>query len=321
MGPTHPADGLRGAHGSHLRGRVVALGVDGARGAAGAVRVARALLRLGAEVQALTAAATHEWVHPDALHYATGRAPVGWPDHAAFDAVLLAPAGPALVQKLRLGLPDTAPAAAALGHVGRAPVLVAPSPGTGAGALEGLGFRVAEGFDEHGEPHAEALAARVAGVMATGKLRDRRVLLVAGGALEILDAMRVVGTRGDAALARALRLELERRGAHVTALLGPAAAPHGRQERAYESRRDLGMMAALLGEHDLALLEDALPKSAPVKHTGKIPSGQAALALELHTAEPRDPLARAARTVTYRSEGRDAVAQAARIVDAAEAEL
>lgn len=324
MGDVHPADALRGLRGSHLQGRTVALGVDAVRGAPGAVRVARELLRLGAEVQPLATPDALGWVPADALEYATGRAPLVWPTAASYDAVLLAPAGAALVQKLALGLPDTAPAAAALAHLGRAPVLVAPAPGVDASPAEAAGARAAlGGFDAHGEPRPEALAARVAGLLSASRLRDRAVLLVAGGASEAFDEMRVVASRGDAALARALRLELERRGATVHALLGPWAQPHRPHEKAYESLRDLALMASLVGPHDLALVEESLPSLAPVRHAGKLPSGQEGLALELHHAFRVEDALRAARTMLpYRSDpARSVAAQAARLADAAEGSL
>ncbi|HEV8359122.1 MAG TPA: phosphopantothenoylcysteine decarboxylase [Candidatus Thermoplasmatota archaeon] len=314
---------MRGATGAHLQGRTVALGVDAARGAPGAVRIARALVRLGAEVQPLLAPAAEAWVHPDALAYGAGRATMAWPTQASYDAVLLAPAGHDLLAKLRHRLPDTAPAAAALTHLGRVPVLVAPAPGAedAADGLEAAGFRLARGaFDAHGEPRPEPLAARVAGLLSTSPLRGRRVLLVAGGAHEPLDAMRVVATRGDALLARALRLELERRGARVQALLGPAAVPHDRDERAYETLLDLGLMARLLGAHDLAVVEDALPALAPTRRAGKIASGQQGLALELHPAHAERALEGVAPAVVrYRSEGSAPDAQAARIANDLEA--
>lgn len=320
MGPGHPAEALRGARGHHLEARRIALGVDGARGAPGAVRVARELVRLGAAVHPLVNPSTLDWLSADALEYATGHAPQAWPTPAAYDAVLLAPVGATLLAKLRHGLPDTAPAAAALGHLGRAPVLAAPSPGVEAAELEALGVRVLRGgFDAPGEPRPEVLAARVAGALSASPLRDREVLLAAGGAFEAMDAMRVVATRGDAAFARALALELQRRGARVRALLGPWAAPHARHERAYEGVRDLALLAGLGGPFDLALLEDALPARAPTAREGKMPSGQPGLDLHLHPLPHvhRSLEAVARRVVAYRAGPGDP----GRVADQAEAAL
>lgn len=324
MGPAHPVDALRGRRGAHLQGRRVALGVDACRGAPGAVRIARELARLGADVHPLVNPSTLEWVPADALEYATGNPPLTWPGHAAYDAVLLAPAGEGMARKLAARLPDTAPLAAALAHLGRAPVLAAPPAGVEAAALEALGVRVVPGgFDAHGEPRPEMLAARVAGALSASPLRGRAVLVAGGGAFEPMDAMRVVATQGDAALARALALELARRGASVRALLGPWAAPHARDERAYESTRDLALLAGLLGPCDVALVEDALPAAAPPAASGKIPSGQAGLALRLRplpdAAKAIEGQARA--VLRWRGGEGDPGAEAARLADAAEAAL
>lgn len=317
MGLAHPAERLRATRGGHLAGKRVALGVDGARGAPGAVRVARELLRLGAEVEPLLTPSAARWVHPDALAYATGRAPRTWPGEQSFDAVLLAPLGPEGLRKLRLGLADSAPLAAALAARGLAPVLVAPAPGLQAGGLEALGFHVLPGsFDAHGEPRPETLAARVAGLLSGSGLRGRAALLVAGGAREPWDAMRAVAAPAGEGVALALRLELERRGARVRALLGPWAwpAPGGGAAglwealggwQGYESARDLIALAEGGPPVDVALVEDALPRLAPAPQRGKVASGQQGLALELGPAPDAVAAlrARARALVAFRAAG------------------
>jgi phosphopantothenoylcysteine decarboxylase/phosphopantothenate--cysteine ligase len=264
-------------------------------------------------------------VHPDALEYATGRVPLLWPQVARYDAVLLAPLGAAQARKLALRLPDTALAAAALVHLGRTPVLAALAPGADPAPLEALGMRVApDAFDAQGDLRPEELAARLAGLLSTSPLRGRRVLVAAGGTHEPVDAMRVTATLGDAALARALALELRRRGAEPVLALGPWGQPQARGERAFESAQDLALLAPLLGAFDLALVEEALPARAPRAQAGKLPSGRAGLSLELlPAADPRPALQRAARIVlAYRAEGPgDAVLRAARVAELAEGAL
>jgi phosphopantothenoylcysteine decarboxylase/phosphopantothenate--cysteine ligase len=301
MGPVHPADALRGARGAHLQGRVVGLGVLPGLAAPSAVRVARELLRLGADVQPLLGPGAEAWVHPDALHYASGRPCLAW-DPPRLDALLLAPCSEAALRGLAWGFADSAPLQAAQALRGKAPVLAA-GQGLGAeAAAEGVRV-VHDAVDADGALRPGPLAAEVAGALSASPLRGRRVLLVAGSASEPWDAMRVVTASCEPGLARALALELRRRGARVTLLLGPAAHPRGRHERAYDSLRDLALMAPLLGAHDLLVLEDALPALAPVPQAGKLASGQPSLSLELHRAPPvaQELRGMARRALAYRS--------------------
>jgi phosphopantothenoylcysteine synthetase/decarboxylase len=297
MGPTsapHPADALRGQRGQHLAGRVVGLGVEPGPAAPSAVRVARELLRWGAEVQPLLGPGADRWVPAAALHYAAGRAPLAF-GAPRLDALLLVP-GADTLRKLGLGVRDGAPLEAALALRGTAPVLLA-----GPEAAEGM-RAVPDAFDDDGALRPEACARAACAALTTSPLRGRRVLLVAGGAAEPLDAMRTVQRLGDAGLARAAAEEMRRRGAAVTLLLGPAAGTRARHERAFDTLRDLALIAPLLGPHDLLLAEDRLPGLSPVPHAGKVPSGQHGLALELRRAPDVLPELRrhAARALVYR---------------------
>lgn len=315
MVPPHPVDALRGRRGSHLQGQRIALGVDAVRGAPGAVRIARELARLGAEVHPLVEPAALDWVPAAALEYATGHAPQAWPTHASYDAVLLAPCGPHLARKLALGLPDTAPSAAALAHLGRAPVLAAPAPGLtfAVGGVEVL----RDAFDAHGAPRAEDVAAAVAGARSASRLRGLTCLVVGGGAQEPMDAMRVVATRGDAAVARGLALELRRRGAVPHVMLGPWGRPHRAGETPFTTTRELH---AALAAHaaDVALIEDALPRFAPAPQAGKLRSGQQGLALALAPVPDAMAGSRARVRVAWRAGEGSLDEQAARIARQAE---
>ncbi|MCA1814656.1 MAG: hypothetical protein LC624_12050 [Halobacteriales archaeon] len=319
MGPAlrrepHPSDALRGAHGQHLRGKVVGLGVDAGSAAPSAVRVARELLRWGAEVQPLLVPGAEAWVPDVALHYATGSRPLRF-DPPRLDALLLAPAGPELLRKLRLGMADSAPLQAALALRGQGPVIVAVDQ-----APEGA-RPVPDALDADGALRPEVLARVVCASLSTSRVAGKRVLVVAGGAAEPFDAIRTVQRRGDAGVARAAAEELRRRGALVTLLLGPGVQGRARQERAYDTLRDLALMAPLLGQHDVLLAEDSLPALSPVQQAGKVRSGQAGFGIELHHApDVLGELRRhAARAHMYRATTGDVAAQGRALADAAEA--
>ena len=69
----HPAESIKGSKGGSLKGKHIVLGVTGSIGAVKSVELARELIREGAEVTAAISDAAKEVIHPNALHFATGR--------------------------------------------------------------------------------------------------------------------------------------------------------------------------------------------------------------------------------------------------------
>ncbi|MCD6383043.1 MAG: hypothetical protein J7L88_01115, partial [Thermoplasmata archaeon] len=84
----HPAERIRGVKSDLLKDKRIILGVTGSIGAVECVKLARELIRHGAEVQAVMTPAAEEIITPASLQFATGRDVItkigGNVEHVAF---------------------------------------------------------------------------------------------------------------------------------------------------------------------------------------------------------------------------------------------
>ncbi|HEV2429865.1 MAG TPA: flavoprotein, partial [Thermoplasmata archaeon] len=136
----HPSRSIRGRLSGLLSGRTVVLAVSGSIAAIEAPKIARELIRHGADVRAVMSPDATRIVTPEALTFATGHPTVveltGGVEHVTLlgpgegraDLLLVAPATANTLAKIAHGIDDTAVtsfASVALG--GGVPVLVAPA--------------------------------------------------------------------------------------------------------------------------------------------------------------------------------------------------
>lgn len=307
-----------------LAGRRVALLVTGGIAAMKAPEIARGLRRHGASVVAFAS--------PDALLY-VARAALEWAtlgpvvteltwaaehlsDGAPFDAYLVAPATHSTIAKMAHGIGDTVVTSAlisALGRMeqGRAQVLVAPTMhGTmhnaqlvdNARRLAAQGVRFVtprDAYGKHNLPDTETLCIAVGRALSGSALRGRSVMVTAGPTPVPIDGVRRIVNRFRGRLGAAVAEELVWRGAEAELILGdgawrPKAPIPVTVTRTYDEYRDTvvarsraGVWAGVFS----AGVADYRPRAAV---SGKIPSGQASLTLELEPTEKVIDLACAA---------------------------
>ena len=272
------------------------------------VRLAHALRRRGAEVQALLSPAATRIIHPDALTYATGRPAItalsGLVEHVTWcgaegvaDLLLVAPCTANTIGKIAHGIDDTTVTTFATTALGSdLPIIVVP-------AMHETMFRhraVAENLEQLAvfgvvvvPPRVEEGRAKIADIetivlhveraVDDGSLRGRRVLVTSGACRETVDDVRVLTTRSSGRMGRALALEAYRRGAEVTVV----HADHFPCVRnvTVETAQQMRDAVLSVGETegiDLYVSAAAVSDFAPVRYPGKIPSGRPAT-IELET--------------------------------------
>jgi phosphopantothenoylcysteine decarboxylase/phosphopantothenate--cysteine ligase len=112
----HPINDIRGSGGTALKGKRIVLGITGSIAAVEVVKMARELARLGADVIPVMSSAATKIVHPDAIHFATGRVPIIELDGAVQHVELcgdsssradIAPATANTISKIAHGIDDT----------------------------------------------------------------------------------------------------------------------------------------------------------------------------------------------------------------------
>ncbi|MEK6976097.1 MAG: bifunctional phosphopantothenoylcysteine decarboxylase/phosphopantothenate--cysteine ligase CoaBC [Candidatus Thermoplasmatota archaeon] len=315
----HPVGNIRSSLSNHLDGRRIVLAVSGSIAAVKTVELARELVRHGAVVVPVMSQAATRILHPDALEFATGIAPItrltGQVEHVSLlgkvegraDLLLVAPATGNTVAKLALGIDDgpvTTCATVAFGS--GVPVVVAPAMhevmldqpilADHKRTLIGrLGVTWVEPVREESkakladvEDIVEAVIHRLANDAANpGPLAGKKALVVSGATVEPVDPVRILTNRSSGRSGHLIATELARLGAAVTLWEGHTTEPTpghlvGRTVR-FATHADLMRLAK--GKSAAAFDHIWMPAAIgdygakPAKQ--KVPSGEASLTLEL----------------------------------------
>lgn len=240
----------------YLRGRRIALGVGGGIAAYKAADLVRELQRAGATVRVAMTNAAREFVTPLTLQSLSGHPvftdPFDPAQDSSFghlhlprwaDAFVIAPATADLIARIRAGMGNDAVTTALLAF--RGPVLLAPAMNTAmwdhaqtqanvSALLADSRYRIVgpdSGLLADGDIGAGRLAelpkivAAAAELASAGPLAGKRVLVTAGPTREHLDPVRFLSNPSTGKMGLALADVARARGAHVTVVLGPTAAP------------------------------------------------------------------------------------------------
>jgi phosphopantothenoylcysteine decarboxylase/phosphopantothenate--cysteine ligase len=309
---------------SVLAGRRIVLAISGSVAALETPRLARQLMRHGADVWVCMSDAAADLIAPEALQWCTGNPVVtklsGWVEHLFLagdwngrgDLLLVAPATANTIGKMAHGIDDTVVTTVATTAIGAGlPVLVAPGMHAvmarhpafleNLEKLRSMGVEVVESVEaEHKAKMAdvdtivEAVRQRLA---RAGDLAGKRVVITAGPTVEYLDPVRVVTNLSSGKMGVALAAAAWRRGADVTLIYGPgsAAPPVGvsvvhtmTTEQMHALHEALTRAAA-----DFVVLAAAVSDYRPVAPADeKISTRDGRLTLEL---EPTPKIVKAAR--------------------------
>lgn len=315
---SHPVENIRGSLSNHLGGRRIVLAVCGSIAAVKAVELARELIRHGADVVPVMSASATRILHPDALQFATGHAPIarltGAVEHVALlgdvpgkaDLLLVAPATANTVSKMAMGIDDgpvTTCATVAFGT--NTPIVVAPAMHEAmlghpvvahhADTLRRLGVTWVEPLREERkakladvEEVVEAVIHRLANAgNERGPLAGKKALVVSGSTAEAIDPVRVITNRSSGRSGILIATELRRLGADVTLWQGHASVevPSHLAHRVvrFSSHDDLLRLAkaADLSGFDHVWMPAAVGDYAAVPAKAKIASGKSRLTLQL----------------------------------------
>ncbi|MDD2472990.1 MULTISPECIES: bifunctional phosphopantothenoylcysteine decarboxylase/phosphopantothenate--cysteine ligase CoaBC [unclassified Methanoculleus] len=282
-----------------LSGKTVVLAVTGSIAAVETVKLAHALRRRGATVQAVMTEAAAGIVHPDALTYATGRPAItritGIVEHVLYcgeggaaDLLLIAPATANTIGKIACGIDDTPVTTFATTALGRGmPMVVVPAMHESMyrhpGVMENLRRLCSWGIDVV-DPRVEEGKAKIADTetivlhaerAVSGRpLAGKRVLITSGACAEPLDDVRVLTTRSTGRMGRELALEAFRLGADVTVVhAGSFPCVRNIAVSTAAEMRDAVLRVSRDEGVDIFVSAAAVSDFAPERREGKIPSG------------------------------------------------
>lgn len=290
-----------------LSDTLIVLAVTGSIAAVETVKLAHALRRRGAEVQAVMSEAATRILHPDALTYACGRETIvrigGLVEHVLYcgddhlaDLLLIAPCTANTISKIACGIDDTTVTTFATTALGsRVPVVVVPAMHHAMfrhiGVMENL-TRLRSWGVTIIDPRIEEEKAKIADISSIvlqcerelgGKLlAGCRVVITSGRCEEPVDDVRILTTRSSGLMGQELARAAFRMGADVTIIhrdtLPGVTNIH---TTTAASMREAVLTCFKQGVVDIYISAAAVSDYAPARYKGKIPSGEP-LSLDLH---------------------------------------
>src|SRR6266540_5480215 len=303
----HPSRRIHAAKSEKLKGKQIVLAVTGSIAAVETVKLARELIRHGATIVPVLSKDAMEIIHPNALHFATGRDPITKLDGSVpyielvgtdgtADLLLIAPATSNTIAKVAMGIDDTVVTTFAQNALGAGiPIVIAPAmhetmynnPLIAAHirTLEKLGVEfVTPKFEEEKAKLAdtEEIVERVIRRIGTRELEGKRVVVVTGSTAEPIDDVRMVTNRSTGETGIELARIAFEKGAEVELWLGRhhTAAPHFLLTKTFETTDDLIALAGKM-DADVCLVPAAISDFTTKKSKGKIPSRGGAITLEV----------------------------------------
>jgi len=232
---------IRASKSKKLEGKLIVLGVTGSIAAVETIKLARELVRRGAEVQAVMSEAATKIIHPYALEFATDNEVIteitGRIEHVELlgiegraDLLLIAPATANTIAKIASGIDDTPVTTIATTALGSGkPIIIAPAMHEGMirnpaiveaiKKLKSFGIEFVEPKFEEGKakfPEIEKICLQVERKLYGKEMAGRRVVVTAGPTFEFIDPIRFITNKSSGKLGYEIALEFWRRGAFVT---------------------------------------------------------------------------------------------------------
>ncbi len=237
----HPAFDIKGSKGHELSGRKITLCVTGSIAAVETVKLARELMRFGADIRAVLSASAQKIIHPQALQYATGHEVIteitGKIEHVDLcgkregkaDLLLIAPCTTNTIGKIATGIDDTTVTTFATTAIGSGiPIIIVPAMHVSMYThpivmknikrLEELGIEFMRPRMEEGSAkiaNIDDIIIRVLRVLGRNELKGRKVLITAGGTAESIDPIRILTSRSSGKTGLELARDAYIRGADV----------------------------------------------------------------------------------------------------------
>lgn len=239
----HPSKDIVGTKGDELKDKKIILCITGSVAAIESPRIARELMRHGAEVFTIMSDMAQKIIHPYLMEWATGNPVVtkltGKIEHVSLlnkaDLVLIAPATANTISKIACGIDDTPVTSAISVALGlNKPILILPAMHASMyrhpvlieniKKLEKLGIEFIKPRIEEEKAKIASVEEVLEAIIAKFTEKDMEglsVLITAGPTIEYIDPIRILTNKSSGKMGIALAKEAFRRGAKVTLIYGP----------------------------------------------------------------------------------------------------
>ena len=250
MEEKHPSFDIKSSLDNKLDGKKIVLCITGSVAAVKSSDLARLLMRHGADVFPVMSSAACKIIHPDLMHWATGRYPVieltGKVEHVELagntktkaDLVIIAPCTANTIGKIAAGIDDTSVTTFATTAIGeKIPLIVVPAMHEpmykhpfvkqNIDKLATIGIavmqlRIEEGkakIPENNEIYNKVLEA-LSPASAKNLLAGKKMIVTAGRTVEYIDPVRVITNNSSGKMGVALAEKAAEAGADVTLIAG-----------------------------------------------------------------------------------------------------
>lgn len=232
--------------GEELKGKKIALCITSSIAASECPKIARELMRHGAEVYTIMSKRAQEIIHPNLMEWATGNPVVtkltGKIEHIALagmhenkvDLILVCPSTANTISKIACGIDDTPVTTVVSTAFGsKIPIIIVPAMHESLynhpvlieniKKLESLGVEFINPRIEEGKAKIASLDDIVEAVirkLSIKSMKGIKMLITAGPTLEYIDPIRVITNKSSGKMGIAIANEALRRGADVTLIYG-----------------------------------------------------------------------------------------------------
>jgi len=233
-----------------LVGKKIVLAIPGSIAAVECVKLARELIRHGAEVHAVMSENAQKIIHPYAMEFATGNPVVteitGFIEHVELagdhenkaDLILVCPATANTIGKIACGIDDTPVTTVVTTAFAHTPIMIAPAMHSSMyehpivveniEKLKRLGVEFIGPRFEEGKAKVattDEIVYRVIRKLHPKSLEGKRVLVTAGATREYIDPIRYITNASSGRMGVAIAEEADFRGAEVTLIRTKGSVP------------------------------------------------------------------------------------------------
>ncbi|ACS34171.1 bifunctional phosphopantothenoylcysteine decarboxylase/phosphopantothenate--cysteine ligase CoaBC [Thermococcus gammatolerans] len=233
-----------------LVGKKIVLAIPGSIAAVECVKLARELIRHGAEVHAVMSENAQKIIHPYAMEFATGNPVVteitGFIEHVELagehenkaDLILVCPATANTIGKIACGIDDTPVTTVVTTAFSHTPIMIAPAMHStmyehpivkeNIEKLRKLGVEFIGPRFEEGKAKVasiDEIVYRVIRKLHPKSLEGKRVLVTAGATREYIDPIRYITNASSGRMGVAIAEEADFRGAEVTLIRTKGSVP------------------------------------------------------------------------------------------------
>lgn len=299
----HPSNVIKGIKSQKLKDKKIILGITGSIACIECVKLARELIRHGADVIAVMSKEACRIISPLAMEFATGKEVIielsGKVEHISIEAdlLLIAPCTANTISKIAFGIADNAITTFAVSFKD---ILIAPSMHISMyeNLEESIEKCKSKGI-EFIEPKIDESKAKMAEIeeiveKVIRKLRKndkkgKKVLVIGGGAYEYIDNVRVITNLSSGKMAKALVKELYERGADVEFWHGKMDCIPYIKCRHFECLDDIIKLIEKARYYDAIINCAALPDFKVNRFEGKMPSDKE-IEIKLFPVERINPM-------------------------------